>query len=105
MLAESSKEETWQILFLAKVSTDNPSIYPLLSVTAFGGHLVTTILPDTLVVILKNFGKKWIYYNNNCTEHSPSWEANSLSVKKFPTFCGTQKFITEFTSACHQSLP
>jgi len=25
-------------------------------------------------------------------------------VKKFPTFCGTQKFITAFTNACHLSL-
>ena len=28
----------------------------------------------------------------------------SQLVKKFPTFYGTRKFITEFTSACHLSL-
>jgi hypothetical protein len=28
---------------------------------------------------------------------SPSWQANSQPVKKFPTFYGTQKFITVYT--------
>ena len=38
-------------------------------------------------------------------ERSPSWEANSTAVvKKFPTFYGTLRFITAFTSAGHLSL-
>ena len=36
-------------------------------------------------------------------EKSPSWEATKL-VKKFPTFYGTQSFITAFTSARYLSL-
>ena len=32
-------------------------------------------------------------------EPSPSWEANIFSVKKFPSFQGTQRFISAFTSA------
>ena len=38
-------------------------------------------------------------------EQSPSWEANLLQlVKKFPTFYGTLRFITAFTSVRHLSL-
>ena len=37
-------------------------------------------------------------------EQSPSSEANRFSVKKFPTFYGTRRFITAFTSARHLSL-
>ena len=37
-------------------------------------------------------------------EQSPSWEANRLSVKKFPEFYGTPRFITTFTSDRHLSL-
>jgi len=37
-------------------------------------------------------------------EQSP-WEADSHSVKKFPTFYGTRRFITVFTTARHWSLP
>jgi len=37
-------------------------------------------------------------------QQNPSWEANRFSVKKFPTFYGTWRFITTFTSACHLSL-
>ena len=38
-------------------------------------------------------------------EQSTSWELTGLQlVKKFPTFYGTCRFITAFTSACHLSL-
>jgi hypothetical protein len=38
-------------------------------------------------------------------ELSPSWEAASCtSLKNFPIFYGTQKFITVFTRALHWSL-
>jgi hypothetical protein len=37
-------------------------------------------------------------------EQSPSWEVESHSVKKLPTFYGTWKFIIVFTRACHRSL-
>ena len=37
-------------------------------------------------------------------EQSPSWETNRSSVKKFPAFYGTRRFITAFTSARHLSL-
>jgi len=33
-----------------------------------------------------------------------SWEANSHSVKKFPSFYGFQRFITVFTRAHHLFL-
>ena len=33
------------------------------------------------------------------TEHSPSWEANTSTFSKFPTFYGTPMFITIFTTA------
>jgi len=59
-------------LFLAKVSIDYPSIHPLSSITALGEHLVTTILPDTLVVRFIISGKKRSYHNHNSTERSPS---------------------------------
>jgi len=35
----------------------------------------------------------------NFTEYRPSWVANSHSVKKFPAFHGTQRFITMLTRA------
>jgi len=38
-------------------------------------------------------------------EQSPSLEANQFSVKKFPAFYGTGRFITTFTSARHLSMP
>jgi len=37
-------------------------------------------------------------------DQSPSWETNRFSVKKFPSFYGTRRFITAFTSARHLSL-
>ena len=37
-------------------------------------------------------------------EQSPTWEANHFSVQKLPTFYGTWRFITSFTSAHHLSL-
>jgi len=38
-------------------------------------------------------------------EHIPSGEAERYSaIKKFPTFYGTQRFITAFTNASHLSL-
>ena len=37
-------------------------------------------------------------------EQSPSWEANRSSVKRFPTFYGTWRFITAFASARDLSL-
>ena len=38
-------------------------------------------------------------------EQSPSWEANRFSAsQEIPTFYGTRKVITTFTSACHLSL-
>jgi hypothetical protein len=40
----------------------------------------------------------------NSMEQSPSWEANTHSVKKFPAFYGTWRFITVFTAAHHWSL-
>ena len=43
------------------------------------------------------------YLLTHCMEQSPSWESNRL-VKKFPTFYGTRRFITAFTSAHHLSL-
>jgi len=40
-----------------------------------------------------------------CMEQSPSCEANwFLASQKFPTFCGTRRFITTFTSAHHLPL-
>jgi hypothetical protein len=36
-------------------------------------------------------------------KQSPSWGANTHSVKKLPSFYGTQSFITEFTTARHWS--
>jgi hypothetical protein len=40
----------------------------------------------------------------NSMEQSSSWEANVHSVKKFPAFYGTLKFITMFTRAYYWSL-
>jgi hypothetical protein len=37
-------------------------------------------------------------------EHIPSCKANSHSIKKFPAFYGTRRFITVFTTARHWSL-
>jgi hypothetical protein len=37
-------------------------------------------------------------------EQSPSWEANSYSVNKFPAFYRTWRFITVFTRPRHWSL-
>jgi hypothetical protein len=38
-------------------------------------------------------------------QQSPSWEANRLSAsQELPTFYGTRRFITAFTSARHLSL-
>jgi len=37
-------------------------------------------------------------------QHSPSSEANSYSIKKFPTFYGTWRFITMFTRSHHWFL-
>jgi hypothetical protein len=38
----------------------------------------------------------------NAMEPSPSWEANNhYAIQEFPTFYGTQMFITIFTQACH----
>jgi len=37
-------------------------------------------------------------------EQSPSWEANSHSVKKLPAFYGTRRFITAFKRARHWSV-
>jgi len=37
-------------------------------------------------------------------EQSPEKLNGFQPVKKLPTFNGTQKFITVFTSACHLSL-
>jgi hypothetical protein len=37
-------------------------------------------------------------------DKSPSWEAKSHSVKKFPAFYGIRRLITVFTRACHWSL-
>jgi len=37
-------------------------------------------------------------------EQNPAWEANRFSVKKFPAFYGTRRFITAFTSGRHLSL-
>jgi hypothetical protein len=37
-------------------------------------------------------------------EQSPSWETERYSVKKFPAFYGTRRFIIAFTSARHLSL-
>ena len=37
-------------------------------------------------------------------EQSPSQLISFQLVKKFPTFYGTQRFITEFTGAFHLSL-
>jgi hypothetical protein len=41
----------------------------------------------------------------NFMEHSPSWETDIQSVKKFPAFYGMQRFITVFTGARSWSLP
>jgi hypothetical protein len=45
-----------------------------------------------------------IYLLTYSIEQSPSWEANRFSVKKFPAFYGTRRFITAFTRARHLSL-
>jgi hypothetical protein len=37
-------------------------------------------------------------------EQSPSWEADSMLIKKFPTFYRTQRFIAVFTRAHHRFL-
>ena len=38
-------------------------------------------------------------------QQSPSCEANRFSAsQEIPTFCGTRRFITAFTRACHLSL-
>ena len=42
--------------------------------------------------------------SDNSMEQSPSSEAKRSSVKKFPTFYGTRRFITAFTRARHLSL-
>jgi len=34
-------------------------------------------------------------------KRSPSWEGMSYTVKKFPSFYGTERFITMFTKAHH----
>ena len=47
----------------------------------------------------------WWYFLTHSMEQSPTWEANRLSVKKFPVFYGTRKFITAFTKDRHLSLP
>ena len=44
------------------------------------------------------------YILTHSMKQSPSWEADWFSVKKFPTFYGTRRFITAFTSARHLSL-
>jgi len=41
---------------------------------------------------------------NYSMEQGPSCEAVCMSVKKFPAFYGTRKFITAFASARHLSL-
>jgi hypothetical protein len=45
-----------------------------------------------------------IYLLTYSMEQSPSWEANPFSGKKLPSFYGTRRFITTFTSARHLSL-
>ena len=45
------------------------------------------------------------YLLTHSMEHIPSWEANQFSAsQEIPTFCGTLRFITAFTSARHLSL-
>jgi len=48
---------------------------------------------------------------NNNNNNSTPWSkvlleklTGSQLVKKFPALCGTRRFITTFTSACHLSL-
>jgi hypothetical protein len=46
----------------------------------------------------------WTDWLTDFMEQCPYWEANTYSVKKFPTFYVTGSFITVFTRARHLSL-
>jgi hypothetical protein len=58
---------------------------------------------NVLYFIIYNQGivTHWNHDNwlTNSLELSPSWEASSQLVKKFPAFYGTWRFITVFTRA------
>jgi len=52
-----------------------------------------------------------IYFIQSLTHSLTLWSrvlleklTGSKLVKKFPTFCGSRRFITAFTNACHLSL-
>ena len=56
------------------------------------------------ILIVRDIRLNITYILPNSTEHSPSWEANRFSVKKFPTFNGTRRHFTTFASVRHLSL-
>jgi hypothetical protein len=65
---------------------------------------------SSLPVVLKAFRLTAIYYYAILTFYITPWSRVLLPSsytqldKKFPTFYGTQRFITMFTRAHHQSL-
>ena len=64
----------------------------------------------TLCLVYKNLSVNGVYWNNRCMFWGPRSKVllekltGSQLVNKFPTFCGTRKFITAFTSARHLSV-
>jgi hypothetical protein len=59
---------------------------------------IASVCWTIITVKLGHLLTKWI-----TVEQSSSWEAYR-SALKFPAFCGTQRLITAFTTAGHQSL-
>jgi hypothetical protein len=74
------------------------------------GTAISALCEGTEMVQVNTFGSNSLYLNiglafTNCMEQSPYWEADSHSAsQEIPTFYGTPRFITVFTTARLWSL-
>ena len=69
-----------------------------------GRHDTICYACRSLYVWLSRFFHWPVDIFTNYMEHSPSYEANSTSAKKFHDFHGTRRFITAFTNSRHLSV-
>ena len=92
MVSDTSITTVWPDIIISQILDLSPDILSCFSCCNFCSCFINT-------------------YSTQCTYLLTPWSrvligklTASQLVKQFPTFYGTQRFITAFTSACHLSL-
>jgi hypothetical protein len=80
------------------------SFLPLLYVTMSPSAPCSRTAQVNVLPVIKGTKYRTFAEQRNSMEHSPSWEANRFSVKKFHAIYGILRFITAFARALHLSL-